>query len=421
MSGTALAARERLSSVNKALEAARIEQQEAHQAYETMEGDESDAAFVTAYNEAVDAAKAKDAEVDNLVKMASNLAGGLAHAKPLQHSGGSPVEILSAHPGMEGFRRHTQSLVAAEVIGRDDAVRRLSLGLPMFAAGATAESLTAVDQRLYPPVQIPVRQPGLLDLIQIGATDSDTVKYGKQTVRTSAAASVARGSGASFSEATYTWSTASVTVETIGHYVKAPIETLNDQGQLRTLLDGQLSDDLLLKLDDLVYEGAGSGTDMEGITTNSDIATYVQDATNFGIIDSIRKGITKVQQNLFGNPTGLVMSPATWERVELERSTATAKSGNYLVRGADASIASAAPYSLFGLPVVVSALVTDDEVLIGNFRRGFTLWLRQGVTVEMTNSNEADFLANMVAIKAQIRAAGVTVQPKAFCLVTLIS
>lgn len=420
MSGTALAARERLSSVNTALEAARVEQQEAHQAYLTLDGDPSDEAYVSAYNAAVEAAEAKDAEVANLVKMAANLAGTIAGGQPATPRGSSPIEALLSHPGMEGFRKHVQSHVAGEIADRDEVVRRLSLGLPMYAAGATAEALTAVDQRLYPPVQIPVRAPALLDLIQIGATDSDTVKYGIQTVRTSAAATRARTTGP-FAEATYTWSSASVTVESAGHYVKAPIETLNDQGQLRTLLDGQLSDDLLLKIDDLVYQGGGTGTDFEGIKTAVDNAgyTYARDVTNVGIIDACRKGITKVQQQLFGEPTGFVVSPATWEEIELERSTATAKTGNYLIRGADGTMAGGIARSLFGLPVVVSALVADDEVLVGNFRRGATLWMRQGVTVEMTNSNEDDFKYNLVMIKAQIRAAFKTVQPKAFCIVTL--
>lgn len=418
MSGFALAAKERLKSVNDALAAARLEQQAAHQAYTEMEGDASDPTFVAAYNAAVDAAKAKDAEVDNLVSMAANLSGSIAHATP-RSTGTTPVEILASHPGMDGFKARVQSHVAAEIVSRDEAVRRFSAGLPMFAAGATAESLTAIDQRLYPPVQIPVRQPGLLDLIQIGSTDSDTVKYGVQTARTSAAASRARK--AATSEATYTWSTQSVTVESVGHHVKAPIETVNDQAQLRTLLDGQLSDDLVLKVDDLIYQGAGTGTDFEGLKTAVVAAgyTYDRDSTNDGVIDAVRKGITKVQQQVFGNPTGLAMSPATWERCELERSTSTAKSGNYLIRGADASIASGAPYALFGLPVVVSALFADNEILVGNFRRGATLWLRQGVSVEMTNSNENDFLTGLIAIRATFRAAFKTVEPKAFSLVTL--
>lgn len=415
MSEFTYAAKERLKSVNDALTAKRLEQQAAHEACDAMSVDMSDAAQVEAYNTAFDAATALDGEVANLVTAASNLAGGIAHATP-KARGGSAAEILFAHPGIEGFKNHVVSHVAAEVTGRDETIRRITAGLPMFAADATAEALTAIDQRLYPPVQIPVRAPGLLDLILVGSTDSDTVKYGVQSVRTSGAATRARR--AAFGQATYTWTTASVTVESAGHYVKAPVETLNDQGQLRTLLDGQLSDDLLLKIDDLIYQGAGTGTDFEGIKTAvvADGYTYDQDTTNFGVLDAIRKGITKVQEQVYGEPNGIVMSPATWERAEIERAaySATIK-GEYLAGDPRSALA----HSLWGVPVVVNALVADNEVLVGNFRRGATLWMRQGVTVEMTNSNEDDFKNNLVLIRAQLRAAFKTVQTKAFCVVTL--
>ena len=129
-------------------------------------------------------------------------------------SGGSLVERLISGTGLSrealanlGEIGISGSLPSVEMTDRDTLKYLLGNGGGIFAAGGDGASLIPIDQRLYPPVAIPVRRLRLLDLISVGATDSDLVRYGKQTVRTDVAAIKAVGTagvGVAYDQATYT-------------------------------------------------------------------------------------------------------------------------------------------------------------------------------------------------------------------------
>lgn len=79
-------------------------------------------------------------------------------------------------------------------VDRDVLIARMKSGRGLFAA-ATADLTGGIplDQRLYPPVEILRRQIRLLDVITVGATNTEAVVYAQQTTRTSAAAPTALG------------------------------------------------------------------------------------------------------------------------------------------------------------------------------------------------------------------------------------
>ena len=64
--------------------------------------------------------------------------------------------------------------------------------------------------------------------------------------------------------------------------------------------------------------------------------------------------------------------------------------------------------------------MTRGTALVGAFRMAAQIWRRMGLTIETTNSNEDDFLKNLVAVRAEQRMGLTVYQPNKFCTVTSI-
>jgi hypothetical protein len=315
-----------------------------------------------------------------------------------------------AEAAQGGGRLHPLSIEG--VVSRDGLLAGLRAGSGIFAAGADGDSLIPIDQRLTPPLGIPTRKVRLLDLIDIAGTDSDTVRYGKQSVQTSAAAAKARpqaGVGVAYDQATYTWTTQDVSVRDIGHYAKAPRANLADVAALQSLIEGELSRDVLLKVESLAYAGGGTGQDYTGIEKSVNDGGYfiTRDTTNERRLIALHRAVTAVRLSLYDEPTAVLIHPTDLHEMIAEEST----SGGFLL--AATSLAQEQP-TLWGLPIVATPLVTVNEPIVGDYK-GATLWVRSGVSVRISDSNEADFIERLITILAEFMGAFAVKRPYAFC------
>jgi len=59
---------------------------------------------------------------------------------------------------------------------------------------------------------------------------------------------------------------------------------------------------------------------------------------------------------------------------------------------------------LWGVPVFKSATIAAGKFLIADLASSSALFVRQDALVEMTNSNDTDFVKNLVTIRAELRA-----------------
>jgi HK97 family phage major capsid protein len=328
----------------------------------------------------------------------------------------SVVERMQGMPEYERAAKLATSnaqfgtLPDVEFASREELRTRMTAGLPIMAAGADASDIVPIDQRLYPPVAIPVRQVRLLDLITVGATDTDLVRWSKQTVRTDAAAAVAIKTAAA--QSTYTWVKQDTPVVTIAHFAKAPRENLADIAQLQTLIESQLSYGLQLKVESEVASGDGTGENFTGIYSDSDTDAFsiVRDTTNERRLMALHRGLTAVRLNLFDEPTAIGIHPTDYHEMLTEESSA----GGFLMTVVANAMESR---SLFGLPTVVSTIFPQNTPLVGNYKVGATMWLREGGSIRISDSNEDDFLTRQLAVLAELRAGFAVQQPRAFCKV----
>lgn len=258
-------------------------------------------------------------------------------------------------------------------------------------------------------VPMMARRVRLLDMITIGSTDTDTVEYVRQTTKTDAAAGTAYGTA--LPESAYGWTKDSTTVKRAGHWVPATKGAIADSAQLETLLRTQLTPGHLRYLESQVWNGNGSGENLIGILDSSRSAVQTMSRGSDSYHDAFHKAITKVRvANLFDDyePSAFVITPGDYEKIVLEKD----QNDNYLNgRGVNEIT------SLWGLTPVVTNLAASGTALVGDFSQAY-LWVREGVTVSMSDQHSDFFLKGLVAIKSEGRVAFDVMQEAAFVKVT---
>ncbi len=74
--------------------------------------------------------------------------------------------------------------------------------------------------------------------------------------------------------------------------------------------------------------------------------------------------------------------------------------------------------TFWGKPVVKTVGVTVGQPVVGAWKLGAQYFMREGMRIETTNSNEDDFKRNLVALRAEERLALATYRPACFLEIT---
>jgi hypothetical protein len=281
-----------------------------------------------------------------------------------------------------------------EVVARDEFIARIQARQPILAVDTPVDgaALIDVDQRRFPPVGIPVRPLRLLDLINVTTTDSDQVKYVRETTRTDAAVETALGTA--YGEADYVYTEESALVKDIGHWTPAHRSQLADRGQLQGLISGR-----------------GTGSNLEGILNTTGIGAINRNGTTSERkLEAIHRGITWIRLHGFVEPDGIGFHPQDYEDVIFEKDG----NQNYLLPGVLQGVAGATPMTVWGKPVVVTTAFPQHSVVPGLYKAGATAYVRAGVSVRSTDSHSDFFVKRMIALLAEMRVALAVEQPNYF-------
>jgi HK97 family phage major capsid protein len=267
---------------------------------------------------------------------------------------------------------------------------------------------TGLTSYLRPPETIMLGQQQLTvaDLFANGQTDSPTIRYLQEVSFTNAATTVAEG--AAKPEATWDLAEVDAAVRKIAVLTRVTDETFADYPQVRSYINDRLPFMVRQREELQLLNGDGIAPNLLGVLNVAGILTQAKGAdTN---VDAIYKGITAVRTQGFFEPDGIVIDPTNWTPIRLLKTT----TGEY-VWGAPSVMG---PETLFGKRVVVTVNMVDNTALVGAFRIGGTVFYRQGLRIEATNSNEDDFRKNLILLRAEQREALAVWRAKAFCTVT---
>ncbi|TCP36542.1 phage major capsid protein [Sphingomonas sp. BK235] len=245
-------------------------------------------------------------------------------------------------------------------------------------------------------VGIPRQQLRVRDLLTPGQTESNSIEYAYQTVRTNNAAAVAEG--AQKPESNYGWDVANAPVRTIAHWVPASRQAMDDVPQLESLIDGELRYGLDDAEDAQLLLGDGTGQNILGLYTQAPAYAQPSGVSISGEtrIDRLRLAILMVELADYA-PDGMVLHPTQWTNIELTKDSA----GGYVF----ANPQGLASNTLWGRPVVSTKRIGTGNFLVGAFKTAAQIFDRMDTEVRISDQDRDNFIKNMLTIRAEKRLA----------------
>lgn len=274
-------------------------------------------------------------------------------------------------------------------------------------------------------VDLRFRKLVVADLMAQGATDSNQISYVKETSFNNNAAGTAEA--AAYPQSDDTIGRVSEQVGKISHFMKTTDELIQDAAAYQSFLQNRLVFGVRLKEDSELLYGAGypsvpgllSSGRTSSFQSNITIGSTAAGAAPSGVIDDVYKQITAIRFNAFVEPDAVLVNPTDWQNIRLAKDA----NGQYYAGGPFTGAYGNGGFSnvdaLWGLRVVITPAVTAGTMVVGGFQECAQVFRRQGVTVEMTNSNSTDFENGLVTVRAEERLALAVYRPGGFGTITV--
>jgi HK97 family phage major capsid protein len=273
-------------------------------------------------------------------------------------------------------------------------------------------TLTGSDTNVAPD-----RKPGIVrgaiapltlqDFLPKLPTSSNAIEFTKENAFTNAAAEAAEG--AAKAESSLTWTLVNMPVSTVAHWIKISRQLAADNTALAAYVDTRMRYGVNRKVETQLASGDGTAPNISGIF---DSGNYVAHGIANAALGSVLKKLVLIR-TIMGTleaqgdmPDAILMNPADWAQIEIDLFTVAA--GQVRV-----GVNEMGQRTLFGVPVISTVGVTADTFAVGNFAQACTMYEREGVIVEMSDSDSDNFTKNLITIRAERRLALATERPAA--------
>ena len=252
----------------------------------------------------------------------------------------------------------------------------------------------------------PTRPTHIRQLLAQGSTQSDVVRFVKESGYSNGAAATAEGTTLTQSDFDMTASDANV--RKIGTYFRISEEMLADTPQLTSYLSARAPEKLLEVEDTQILSGTGSGAQLNGIITDAtafaagDLADSVDNANDFDVIVAALNQLAAANYNA----DSIVLNPSDFHKILLLKDT----QNNYLKD----QVYSGLQPVFMGVKVVLNTAIPAGDFLIGNFGVGTQLWVRDGINVEFFREDGTNVRDGFVTVRVSERVALTNYLPNAF-------
>lgn len=273
-------------------------------------------------------------------------------------------------------------------------------------------TLTGSDANVAPDRK-PGIVPGATQMLTIEAllnsapTTSNAIEFTKENAFTNNAAEAAEG--AAKAESSLTWTLVNMPISTVAHWIKISRQLAMDNTLLASYVNNRMRYGVNRKAETALCVGDGVAPNISGIFDTGNFTAHGYAAAALGATLPKFVLIRKMIADLWAAgymADAILLNPADFATMEIELLTATS---NAVRVGTDA----AGRQTLWGVPVVQSVGVTADTVAVGNFSQASTVYNREGVVVEMSESDSDNFTKNLITLRAERRLALATEVPAA--------
>ena len=230
-------------------------------------------------------------------------------------------------------------------------------------------------------------------------TTSNAVDYVREATFTNSAAEAAEG--AAKAESAVTTALVTEPVATIAHWIKISKQLASDNAALAAYINTRMIYGVDLRVENQIIAGNGTAPNMSGMTKSGNFTAHGY--TNTSLTGA---GLLNNRFDLIGKMLGdcaagdypadvILVNPTDWWTMRLAKDS----QNRYLLGDPGSSVAP----SLFGVPVVASNAMTADTVIVANLAQAATFYRREGVVVEMSDSDSDNFTKNLITVRAERR------------------
>lgn len=264
------------------------------------------------------------------------------------------------------------------------------------------------------------RRPGIVEgafrvftieeLLTAIPTTSNAIDWVRENVFTNAAAETAEGGQQPQSSLTFT--TGTMPVQNVAHFLKITRQLAMDNAALAAYINRRMVYGVNLRVENQLVSGNGTSPNLNGLTNTGNFTAHGYTSASLTALglsptnrfDLIGKMIG--DSALADYPADAVMlNTGDWWTMRLAKDS----QGRYLLGDPGSTVVP----SLFGRPVVASNAMTADTVWVGSLSQAATLHNREGVTIELSDSDENNFQLGLVTIRAMRRLALTVEKPAA--------
>ena len=267
---------------------------------------------------------------------------------------------------------------------------------PMLISSNVSGGNVPVEQRLAGLNELPSRTVRLLDIVTRGTAESNVISWVYQANKEGAAGGTAEGELKN--QIDFDLVVDSETVKKRTAFIKISEEMLGDISFMESEINNELMRELLKDVEAQVYEGDGTGTNLNGIKTVASAfaaGTFAGAVDNANAADVLTVAANQIKIGDFVAPNFILMHPSDVTNLKLIKTSSTDR------RYVDRLAMIAGQMSLDGMPIIESTLVTQDEYLIGNFDLA-TVYDKGSIRIEVGRDSD-DFTKNMVTVLAEWR------------------
>lgn len=283
-----------------------------------------------------------------------------------------------------------------------------------FAAGQAQKvrvevknTLTGSDTNVAPDRR-PGIVPGAANVLTVESlyasipTSSNAIEYTKEASFTNSAAEASEG--AQKAESALTWSLVNMPISTVAHWIKISRQLAADAPALAAYVNARMVYGVNRRVEGQLVTGDGVAPNIGGFMKSGNYTAHGYTDANLAAIGSSLKKLILIRKaigdlwNAGYMPNAIVLNAADFATIESEILVSTST-------GTQVFYDAAGTPRLFGLPVVQSVGMTADLFAVGDFRSHGSIYNREGVVVELSDSDSDNFTKNLVTVRAERRLA----------------
>jgi len=190
-------------------------------------------------------------------------------------------------------------------------------------------------------------------------------------------------------------------VSTVAHFIRISRQLAGDNLALAAYVNTRMTYGVNRRVETQLGAGDGVAPNLSGIADTGNFTAHGYAAAALGTLKKVVL-IRKIIGDLWaagGVADAILLNPADFAQLEIDMFDTNA---NNLVRF---STDAAGQARLFGVPIIQSNGIVADTVYVGAFAMAGTVYNREGIVVEMSDSDSTNFTTNLITIRAERRLA----------------